>query len=205
MSINFTNFFICDTIFAVDNIIDSISKKAKINHKSVLQQDLSKKNCSKSCFVARQTPIIEQFETFEVDDVSNLKQASVYYFLKEHNISEHHITNLRKIKGAIKINGEDATTRSKLKNGDTLQILLSAQNPTQTNLCDGELDILFEDDDYLIVNKPHNLASTPTRSHFLMNLGGQICKYMLQKDRSFVLRILNRLDKECFCIQRTCK
>ncbi len=180
----------------MDNIIDDVAKKAKNNYKSVLQQNLSEKNCSKSCFVASQTPEIEHLETFEIGDVSILKQATVYYLLKEQNISEHHITNLRKIKGAIKINGEDATTRSKLKNGDTLQILLSAQTPTQTNLCDGELDILFEDDDYLIVNKPHNLASTPTRSHFSMNLGGQICKYMLQKDRSFVLRILNRLDKD---------
>ncbi len=133
---------------------------------------------------------IQQYKTIFL----NLKQTNVYYFLKSIGISENHIKNLRKNSSSILVNGRFATTRTKLCMADVLEILKSPNCATKTKLCDGKLEILFEDEDFLIVNKPSGLACTPTRSHFDMNLGGQICKYMLPKDPNFVLRILNRLD-----------
>lgn len=139
---------------------------------------------------------MKSYEKFEIRDISQLKNPTVYYFLKSRGISENHIKNLRKDDTSIKINNHKATTRSPIKNGDLLEVSQNASTPTETFLCDGELDILYEDDDFLIVNKPHNLSCNPTRSHYSMNLGGQIVKYMQSRDKDFVLRIKNRLDRE---------
>ncbi len=139
---------------------------------------------------------MEVYEKFKIREISHLKSPTIYCFLKANGISETYIRNLRKNSSSILLNGTPANTRTKIAPLDTIEISKSPSPATQTNLCEGTLDILFEDEDFLVVNKPHNLACTPTRSHFGMNLGGQICKYMQEKDPNFVLRILNRLDRE---------
>lgn len=58
---------------------------------------------------------------------------------------------------------------------------------------DKKLDIIYEDDDIVAVNKPHNLATIPTKAHFDNNLGKQICQHY---GENFVLRVINRLDKD---------
>ncbi len=139
---------------------------------------------------------LAEYENFRIQNSCSLKQPTVYYFLKENGISETYIKNLRKTAAAILLNGSPVNTRAKISDGDVLAIFKNPSPPTVTNLCDGDLEILFEDADFLIVNKPHNLVCTPTRSHYGMNLGGQICRHMASSDTNFVLRILNRLDRE---------
>ncbi|MGN1201374.1 MAG: RluA family pseudouridine synthase [Candidatus Caccovivens sp.] len=139
---------------------------------------------------------MKQYENFKVLDISNLTKPTVYFFLKETNISERFIKNLRKTQNSIKINGKAGTLRSQLHNGDILEIAKNFDFSTSTPVSEGNLDILYEDDDFLIVNKPHNLACIPTRSHINDNLGGRVVAYMQKTTPNFVLRIINRLDKE---------
>ena len=139
---------------------------------------------------------MEQYSKFAISNIESLKSPTIYFFLKQNGISEHFIKALRKAEDSIMLNDSPANLRSKIKNGD---VLLISKEPTTSNYideCDGNLDIIYEDDDYLVVNKPHGLACIPTRSHFSNNLGGQIMHYMHQKAPNFVLRIINRLDKD---------
>ena len=139
---------------------------------------------------------MNQFDVFVVQKIEEKQKGSVYFFLKSLGFSEHYIKLLRNKENAILLNGKPVGMRARLQNGDTLSVL---QNPKPSNEvleCDGTLDIVYEDENYLVVNKPHNLATIPTRSHINDNLGGQIVKYMRTKTADFTLRILNRLDKE---------
>ena len=120
----------------------------------------------------------------------------VYNFLKEKSYSENFITNLRKNMNNIKINGITATTRTPLFVNDILEINANPNTKTTIMHCIIPLDIVYEDEYYLIVNKPSNLACMPTRSHYSNNLAGAICNYMRDKDDNFTLRIINRLDKD---------
>lgn len=137
-----------------------------------------------------------QYNSIKVENVALLKRPSIYYLLKTLGFSEHHIKTLRNNAKSFWLNGEFVNTRAKICDKDILYVLKNPNKPTEIAPCDGILNILYEDDDYLIVDKPHNLSCTPSRSHFGNNLGGQICKYMWQKDENFVLRIVNRLDRE---------
>ena len=121
---------------------------------------------------------------------------SVYHFLKEEKFSENFITNLRKKEGFIKINSNLANTNSKLKIGDILEINGNPNKKTVIQICELPIDIVFEDEYYLLVNKESGISCMPTRSHYSLNLAGAICNYMNKKDDNFVLRMLNRLDKD---------
>lgn len=128
--------------------------------------------------------------------LSKLKQKTIYYLLKNLSFSEAYLNKLRKNTNFLLLNNTPATLKSQIYVDDILKI---ATNPstkaTKIQEINTPLDILFEDDDYLIVNKPHGLSCMPSKSHFFDNLGGQLVYYM-KKQENFVLRILNRLDKD---------
>ena len=119
----------------------------------------------------------------------------VYYFLKEKGFSEKTITLLRKERGLIVINGNDATTKTKLKKGDKLQLTFLKEPSTFLEI-KKEPQIIYEDDFLLAVNKPSGICSMPTRSHYEDNIAGQVLFYMKKKDKDFVFRLINRLDKD---------
>lgn len=138
----------------------------------------------------------EQYEKLKINNTKDLKHPTIYYFLKSNQFSEHFLKNLRNSENGIYLNGIFTPINSKIIDGDILEILKNPSSKSNFPPCDGDLNIIFEDDDYLIVNKPHNLACVPTRSHINNNLGGQVIKYMTTKDQHFTLRIVNRLDKD---------
>lgn len=139
---------------------------------------------------------IKNYEKFTIKNIEHLKNSTIYYFLKNLGFSENYIKNLRNTPNSIILNGKQAKINDKIIDNDTLFTLKNPNTATKIAICEGKLEILYEDEDYLIVNKPHNIACMPSRSHYNNNLGGQIVKYMQEKDPNFVLRIINRLDKD---------
>lgn len=57
-----------------------------------------------------------------------------------------------------------------------------------------KLEILYENNDILVINKPHNLSTIPTKAHFDNNLCRLVCEYL--NDPNFVFRAIYRLDKD---------
>jgi len=126
----------------------------------------------------------------------NKDYKTIYYFLKEQGFAENFITNLRKVWGNLKINNEIVNIRQPLKIGDKLEINSSPNKKTTITQCIIPLDIVYEDEYYLLINKPSGLSCMPSRSYYTHNLSGAICHYMKDKEDDFVLRIINRLDKD---------
>ncbi len=132
------------------------------------------------------------FQSYSIDkDYQN-----VYYFLKDRQFSENFISNLRKKMGNIKVNGVNATIKHPLKANDILEINNSPNPATSIMHCIIPLDIVYEDEYYLLVNKPSGLACMPSKSHYTKNLAGAICYYLSKSTPNFTLRIVNRLDKD---------
>ena len=60
----------------------------------------------------------------------------------------------------------------------------------------GELNILFEDEYLLIVNKPANMPVHPTKIHQLDTLANILSYYQSSRGERYTFRALNRLDKD---------
>lgn len=121
---------------------------------------------------------------------------SIFFFLKNNGFSENYISNLRKVWGNFVLNGVEVNIRAPLKKGDVLKINSSPNQKTTIMRCILPLDIVYEDEYYLLINKPAGLSTSPSRSHYAQNLSGAICAYMDKFDPEFVLRIAGRLDKD---------
>lgn len=125
-----------------------------------------------------------------------LNNDTIYTYIKRQGISENYVRNLRKKEGYIKLNGSIAFTNAPIKNGDEIELY---KNPNTSNSIMQNiipLNIVYEDDDILVVNKPSGMPTIPSRRHLNYNLAGAVTNYMKDKDPSFIVRIVNRLDKD---------
>lgn len=69
-------------------------------------------------------------------------------------------------------------------------------SPSTTSQLLPELEILYEDQDILAVNKPAGLVTHPSGSHYSDSLSNQVTAYFRSKDEPTKVRSIGRLDKE---------
>lgn len=124
------------------------------------------------------------------------ENQSIYKYLKSNGHSENFLKNLRKSFGYIKLNGEPCIITTIVKENDVISVNVNPNTKTSINSCIIPLDIVYEDEDVLAINKPSMLPTMPSKSHYAYNLSGAIVAYMQDKQEDFVVRVVNRLDKE---------
>lgn len=81
-----------------------------------------------------------------------------------------------------------------LKPNDILQVVIPTILSDHIVPVNKPLDILFEDNYLLILNKPNNIASIPTRMHYDKSLANFVMGYYKQKAYNFGIHFVNRLD-----------
>ena len=101
--------------------------------------------------------------------------------------------------GAITVNGKAMRPRDSARKGDTIQILEPA--PEKTDICPQAipLDVLFEDDDLIVLNKPPGLVMHPGAGHreqTLVNALLHHCRSLSGIGGEERPGIVHRLDKE---------
>ena len=69
-------------------------------------------------------------------------------------------------------------------------------SPSTTSQLLPELEILYEYQDILAVNKPAGLVTHPSGSHYSDSLSNQVAAYFRSKDEPTKVRSIGRLDKE---------
>lgn len=135
-----------------------------------------------------------EYNEIQIENV--IEKDTVYTYLKRAGFSENYVKNLRKKEGYILLNDKIAHTDFKVTNGDILKVCKNPNTKTSIMHCIIPLNVVYEDGDILVINKPSGLTTSPSRSHFTENLSGAILAYMCNKDCNFVVRIVNRLDKD---------
>ena len=124
-------------------------------------------------------------------------EQTLLSFLKHKNYSSQIITHLKRTENGILLNGEWGRVRDILHTGDMLIINLieteSSEKIIPTNL---PLDIVYEDEDILIVNKPADMPIHPSQGNYDNTLANAVAYYYQQKGESFTYRCINRLDRD---------
>ena len=95
--------------------------------------------------------------------------------------------------GGVFINGENVHMRAMVRNGDTVSITMPKEDSENIPPINIPLEILFEDERILVVNKPRNMPIHPSRGNSLPTLANAVRAYL---DRPFVFRCITRLDRD---------
>lgn len=130
----------------------------------------------------------ENVGIFLIDFLKNNKEFVKYSFSKI----------CKEIKqGQIKVNNKKVTTHYLLKEKDEIHIYTRIKKMDNFILAKDDIDIFYEDNNIMIVNKPINLLCQKNKKNNFDYLNNRIKKYLFsKKDFSYKeAHLLHRLDK----------
>lgn len=104
--------------------------------------------------------------------------------------------HLKKTPNGILLNGKWEYVRTRLSTNDVLTIqLIETASSSQIPPVFHPLDIVYEDEDILILNKPANMPIHPSLNHYEHTLANAVCYYYEAQGIPYTFRCINRLDK----------
>lgn len=119
------------------------------------------------------------------------------YLTVEKQISRQLLTDIKFRGGKIQVNGKDATVRHRLIAGDKVTVFFPEESVSESmKPCDIPLDIVFEDEHVIAVNKPANLPTIPSRTHPDVSLAQAVLAYYEKNNISSTIHIVTRLDRD---------
>ncbi|MBQ7354692.1 MAG: RluA family pseudouridine synthase [Clostridia bacterium] len=135
-------------------------------------------------------------------------EKTVSDFLRGVGYSHKAISRFKRLEDGILLNGTRVTVRAILHTGDTLSLAAEdraeEQNPYLEPV-DLPLEVLYEDEGILAVTKPPFMPTHPSMGHTGDTLANAVAFYLYRKDRPFVFRAVNRLDRDTSGTVLLCK
>ncbi|MFL2099247.1 RluA family pseudouridine synthase [Desemzia sp. FAM 24101] len=119
-------------------------------------------------------------------------------FLKQQGVSKGLLAQVKFQGGKIEVNQKETKSIYKLSFNDHIQITVPDDEGTPNiEPSDLPIDIAFEDDHFLIVNKPAGVASIPSNVHPKDTMANRVKGYFNQKEYpNKVIHIVSRLDRD---------
>lgn len=129
-------------------------------------------------------PVLPQEEGKRVDAI-----------LRKHGLSTSAIRRSKRRPHGLLVDGEDIYTSYLVHAGQTVAILADDKAPSNIVPNEGPVDILHEDDDLLVVNKPPHLAVHPCAGSWDDSLGARLVHYYHTIALEADFHPVHRLDK----------
>lgn len=118
-------------------------------------------------------------------------------FLYKKGYSRQNLIALKKIKESILLNGKWEYVNSKLQPGDHLRIhLVEADYNEQIVPVNLPFNIIYEDEDIMVINKPANMPTHPSLNNYDNTLANAAAYYFKELNIPYTFRCINRLDKD---------
>lgn len=118
-------------------------------------------------------------------------------FLKAKGYSTQNRINLKKDPRSIWVNGVCVFQNTILQAGDELKVQIREQeNSDGIVSVELPLDIVYEDEDLLVINKPAGMPIHPSLHNYDNSLGNALAWYFKKQGKPFVFRCINRLDRD---------
>lgn len=128
------------------------------------------------------------------EDADSLR---VEQYLRRRGFSYQNLTQLKKMPESILINGVWSYMRTPLHSGDILTVHIR-ETESSPNIPPVELplDIVYEDEDIIVVNKPAGMPVHPSLNNYRNSLANALMYYYQQQGKPFIFRCTNRLDRD---------
>ena len=122
---------------------------------------------------------------------------TVEQFLKSQGYSKHLLIRLKHSPLGLSIGGVKVCSNHLLKTGEVLEVRLDEPEDSPNIVATPmDLNIVYEDEDLLVLNKPAGLPIHPSQGHYDTTLANGMAWYFRQKNEPFVYRAINRLDRD---------
>jgi 23S rRNA pseudouridine1911/1915/1917 synthase len=142
----------------------------------------------------REFKSLKDYNTYRIDQP--WEGFAVEDFLKKKlMLSRRSIIRLKKSMG-IHLNGVNVRVNSKLMEGDLLELYFDPEESENILPEEMELDIVFEDEYLIVINKPPGIPVHPSRNHYMGTLSNGLMYYWMGEGAKIKIRPVNRLDKD---------
>ena len=117
--------------------------------------------------------------------------------IERHGISKRGLTSIKYRGGAILVNGVEKTVRYQLKKDDQITIVFPLEEVSDGLIAEyGKLNIIYEDEACLIINKPPFVNTIPSREHPTGSIANFVCGYFKEQRIHSTVHIVTRLDRD---------
>ncbi|HEY4601930.1 MAG TPA: RluA family pseudouridine synthase [Cerasibacillus sp.] len=96
--------------------------------------------------------------------------------------------------GKIRLNDEEQTVRAIIKEGDRLSISLPIEKSDTLQPTRMPLDIVYEDEAIIVINKQAGVASIPSMNHPKSSIVNGVLAYYKEKGLPYTVHVVTRLD-----------
>lgn len=129
---------------------------------------------------------------------SGNEQRKVRTFLQNHGVSHRMFSQMKHNGGAILVNEKSVYTSDYLKNGDIVTIVMPTEKSNDLVVPDYKpLDIIFENEHWLVVDKPYGITTVPGHADRLHTLVNQVKGHLETiKADDLVPHVVTRLDRD---------
>lgn len=122
---------------------------------------------------------------------------TILHFLRQNGFSRNILNSMKNAEDSILLNGARSFATVLLKEGDFLRVHVpETEPPSGIKPVPMKLDILHEDEDILILNKPADTPIHPSPGNYENTIANGTADYYAQKGQSFTCRCINRLDRD---------
>ena len=126
----------------------------------------------------------------------NFEGINVQSFLRKHcSVSARLLSRLKRTENGITRNGEHVRSIDILHSGDVVEISFP-QDDINITPVEMPLDIVYEDSEIIVINKPPYMPVHPVHDHQLDTLANAVIFYSRQKGENYAFRAVNRLDRD---------
>lgn len=131
-----------------------------------------------------------------------MQGMTVEKLLREYlGLTKKQISRAKFRSNGIRKNNVQCRVTEKVSCGDEIKVCLETEETQSAQLISGEgaeagLNILYEDEDVLAVNKPAGVLTHPSGVHYSDSLSNHVAAYFREKALSVCIRPVGRLDKE---------
>nr|WP_242840867.1 RluA family pseudouridine synthase [Clostridioides mangenotii] len=126
--------------------------------------------------------------SYRNEETSILKDV----LLDKLNFSVRSLSRMKREK-SILVNGKFEKLNTKLKSGDLIEVKIN-EDKANFEPQDLKLNILFDDFDIIMVDKPPFMVVHPTKSHVDNTIANGVTHFIAEKDENVKIRFVNRLD-----------
>ena len=117
------------------------------------------------------------------------------YLRREMRLSSKLMKHLKFCEGGIRVNGEHATVRRVLAEGDVLMLAMEDSESAPIEPVELPIEILYEDGEIVVPSKPADMPTHPSHDHYRDTVANALAYRYKDRGIPFVFRPINRLDR----------